>query len=143
MLRIITILLIGTASVCADGFIYTSDDDQKHSKNIENGELVIRAPLKKVEITHVVLKQSPDHKNVFWLSFHMKESKSIGLLYYFKPKDDNNRDSQFYHSPSEFHKDGCSWSYSIESLEEGRRILKLVREAYKLDEKHAIDKIKG
>ncbi|MES2981402.1 MAG: hypothetical protein V4727_03730 [Verrucomicrobiota bacterium] len=143
MLRIITILLFGTASLCADGFIYTSDDDHKYSKSLENGELVMRAPLKKVDITHVVLKEDPNTKGEYWISFHMKQAKRIGLFYYFKPMDDMKLNEPFFKSPSEFHKEGCSWAINIKSLENGRTILELVRDAYKLQNDFAIDRTKG
>ena len=57
--------------------------------------------------------------------------------------DDMKLNEPFFHSPSEFHQNGCSWALRIKSLEEGRAILELVRDAYKLENDFAIDRTKG
>ncbi len=143
MKHFITALILFTTSLLADDGLFIHDRQKDASEKIEDGYLVVRHPMERVEITHLILRHDTEDKNIIWLELHMENFRDSGDFYYCAAVPERTNERQFYTRSSEFHDRGCKWAFRFDTIEDARISFNKIKAAYKLDDKHAIDKTDG
>ena len=139
MPRILAILLTLTASLMADGGLYVHDKQKSLTQSFDGDRLVVNDPMKRVKITHAILRPDTDDKKIIWLELHRNELNDSGDFYDCKSVPERTPERQFHTRSSEFHDHGCKWALRYDDPAEARTSLKKMKVAYDLDERHAID----
>lgn len=126
----------------ADGFLYIAKPGEQGSQAMERGNLVLRIPVAKIEVTDVVLRHDTDDPSILWLEFHMEQYRDPGdHIFYFKPAQ--RQHSQFFVRGSHIHEEGCKWAIKFDKLPKARMALSEAAKSYKLNHKRALDQTKG
>ena len=143
MIRILTTLLLFTVSLMADAGLFVHDRNKNSTETLEDGYLIVRYPMERVKITHVVLRYDTEDKKIIWLELHMEDARDSSDFYYCTSVPERTHDRQFYTRSSEFNDRGCKWALRFDTLEDARTSFIKIKTAYDLDDKHSLDKTEG
>ena len=104
----------------------------KTTQKVEGGELIVRAPVKKIDlpVTAVILRKDTDDAGRFWLEATLLTQRDSGDGYILAFEDV---------VLSEIKTRGDKWAIGFDSLELARRGFRHLRELHKLEKAQARD----
>lgn len=123
---------------CADDGLFVVHSPEKITRRIEEGYLIARVPVKRVEITHVVFRPDTENPKKFWLECHMRRFLDPQGEVYFSL---NGKElNAFTVRTSELVDKGSKWALLFTDRQEGMTILKAIAAIYELSKDRVIDK---
>ena len=135
--------LVATQSVLiSDDGLYKIYDADKSIQSVEENYLIVKVPVKRIEILHIVLRRDTEKKNdYYWLECHMNrmidpQGESIFLV-------DNAEIDGFVVRASKIIPKGSKWALLISKPEEGRKLMKKIAKIYELKGKSVDDQTKS
>ena len=116
-----------------DGALYVNDLEREPTGLMEEDGLVVRNPMRRVEVTHVILRKDTEDDEILWLELHMREYLDSGDFYVCESVPERRTGRQFYTRDSEYHEEGCKWAHRFDDVDAARESMRKLTTAYQLD----------
>ncbi len=141
LILFLLLVLVSLPAAARDIGLFVFDENSRENVEGEviNGTLIQKIPLKKVDVTHIVLRHDTEDKEQMWLECHLTSREDPGDFYFFQLKERDLRG--FVVRPSEFHKDGCKWALSIIDRKIGETTLAEIAKDLKLAKEKVLNQL--